>query len=140
MLTFLTVQKKRDLCDNSKSDEAEDPKKLREECSGSSEADTGDAFAEGLNDSSCRDILFNCLKELKAKVVKIYEVANSTKESQFKGEKQQEDLTSSVYYTTKKFDEYEEERKKKDEQIKCLSVSFLENKNGEIEQQINRQE
>ena len=32
--------------------------------------------------------------------------------------------------------------KKKDEQIKCLQerVSFLENKNGEIEQQVNRQE
>ena len=42
----------------------------------------------------------------------------------------------------KKFDEYEEERKKKDEQIKCLQkrVSFLEKKNGEIEQQIDRQE
>ena len=53
-----------------------------------------------------------------------------------------EDLTSSVDYITKKFDEYEEERKKKDQQIKCLQehVSFLENKNGEIEQQIDRQE
>ena len=42
----------------------------------------------------------------------------------------------------KMFDEYEEERKKKDKQIKCLQelVSFLENKNGEIEQQIDRQE
>ena len=32
--------------------------------------------------------------------------------------------------------------KKKDEQIKCFQerVSFLENKNGEIEQQIDRQQ
>ena len=40
----------------------------------------------------------------------------------------------------KKFDEYEEERKK-EEQIKCLEerLSFLGNKNGEIEQQIDTQ-
>ena len=51
-------------------------------------------------------------------------------------------MTISVDYITKKFDEYEEERKKKDKQIKCLQepVSFLENKNGETEQQIDRQE
>ena len=127
---FFNNSKKRDLSDNSKSDRAEDQKKLREECSGSSEADAGDVFAEGLNDSSCRDILFNCLKELEAKVVKICEIANSTKESQIKGEKQLEDLTSSDDYITKKCDEYEEERKKKAEQIKCLQerVSFLEKK------------
>ena len=42
----------------------------------------------------------------------------------------------------KKFDKYEEERKKKDEQIKCSQerVYFLKSKNGEIEQQIDRQE
>ena len=88
-------------------------KKMREECSGRCEANAGDVFSEGLNDSSCRDILFNCLTELEAKVVKIYEVATSTKESQIKGEKQLEDLTSSVDDITKKFDEYKEERKKR---------------------------
>ena len=40
-------------------------------------------------------------------------VANSTKESQIKGEKQLEDLTSSIDYIMEKFDEYEEERKKR---------------------------
>ena len=75
-------------------------------------------------------------------MVKIYEVENFTKENQIKGEKQLEDLASSVDYITKKFDEFEEERKKKDEQIKYLQerVSFLGNKNGKIEQQIDRQE
>ena len=63
MLTFLTIQKKKDFSDNSKNGGVEDPTKLREECSGSSEADAGDVFPEGLNDSSCRDVLFNCLKE-----------------------------------------------------------------------------
>ena len=142
MLTFLAIQKKRDLSHNSKSDGAEGPKKLREVCSGRCEASASDVFAERFNDSSCRDILFNCLKESETKVVNIYEVANTTKESQIKGEKQLEDLTSSVDYIAKKFDEYEEERKKKDEQNKCLQerVSFLGNKNGDIEQQIDRQE
>ena len=103
---------------------------MREENSGSFEADDGDVFAEGLNDLSSRYILFNCLKGLEAKVVKTYEVASNTKESQIKGEKQLEDLTSSVDYITKIFDEYGEERKKKDKQIKCLQerVFFVENK------------
>ena len=84
MLTFLAIQKKEILVIILKVTEQKTQKKLREECSGSSEADVGDVFAEGLNDSSCRDILFNYLKELEAKVVKVYEVANSTKETQIK--------------------------------------------------------
>ena len=63
-------------------------------------------------------------------MVKIYEVANSTKETQIKDEKQLADLTSSLDYITKKFDEFEEERKKKDKQTKCFQdhVPFLENR------------
>ena len=77
-------------------------------------------------------IIFNCIKGLEAKVVKLYEVARTTKESHIKGKKKLEDLKSSVDYITKKVDEYEE----KEKQIKCLQdhVSFLENKNGETEQ------
>ena len=84
IVKFFNNSKKRDLSDNSKSDAAEYPKKLREECSGSREADVGDVFSEGLNDSSCRDILFNCFNDLEAKVVKICEVANTTKEARLK--------------------------------------------------------
>ena len=54
IVNFFNNSKKRDLSDNSKSDGAEDSRKLREECSGSSEADTGNVFAKGLNDSSLR--------------------------------------------------------------------------------------
>lgn len=43
--------------DNCKSDTVEDPKKLREECSGSCKADAGHVFAERLNDSSFLNIL-----------------------------------------------------------------------------------
>lgn len=50
--------------DNSKSDRVEDPKKLREECSGSCKADAEHVFAERLNDSSFLNILFNCSKGL----------------------------------------------------------------------------
>lgn len=42
-------------------------------------------------------LIFDCLKELVTKVLKIYKVENTTKESQIKGEKQLEDLSSSVY-------------------------------------------
>ena len=70
MLTFLTIQKKIDLCNNSKGDGAKDLQKLREECSITCEANAGDVFAEGLNDSGCHDISFNCLKELEAKVAR----------------------------------------------------------------------
>ena len=112
IVNFFNNSKKRDLSDNSKSDGAEDLKKLREEYSGSSKADAGYIFAEGLNNSSCRGILFNCLKEFEAKVVKIPEVANSTKESQIKGEKQLEDLTSSADYIAKKSDERREKQER----------------------------
>ena len=111
IVNFFNNSKKRDLSDNSKSDGAEDLKKLRE-YSGSSKADAGYIFAEGLNNSSCRGILFNCLKEFEAKVVKIHEVANSTKESQIKGEKQLEDLTSSADYIAKKSDERREKQER----------------------------
>ena len=60
---------------------------MREQFSGSSEAGAADVFVEGRNDLSRRDILFNSLKELEAKLVKIYEVENSTKGDQIKGEK-----------------------------------------------------
>ena len=54
-----------------------------------------------------------------AKVVKIYEVAKTSKESKIKGEKQLEDLTSSVESIRKTFDDYKEEIKKNDGWIKC---------------------
>ena len=49
-----------------KKTEQKTPPKIRE-CSGSCEANPGDVFAEGLNDSSYRNILCNCLKELDGK-------------------------------------------------------------------------
>ena len=93
-------------------------------------------FAEGLNSWSCHILFKNCLKELEAKVVNIYKVANTTEESQIK-EENQLDLTSSVDYITKSL--MSTRTREKNKQIKCLQehVSFLENKNHKKEQQID---
>ena len=56
-------------------------KRDRAECPGSCKADTGHVFAETLKDPSFHDILFDYLKKLDIKVVKINEVADTTKES-----------------------------------------------------------
>ena len=49
-------------------------------------------------------------------------LANSNKEMQIKGEKQLNDLTSSVEFLAAKFDEIEKERKEKDELINSLQI------------------
>ena len=58
---FRSPSKKRDLSDTSKTDK--DPKKIRE-ANSASFADEGDVFNEGIDSSGCREILFNCLKNL----------------------------------------------------------------------------
>ena len=59
---FQSSSKKRDLSDTSKTDE--DPKKIRE-ASSERFADEGDVFNEGIDSWTCREILFNRLKNLK---------------------------------------------------------------------------
>ena len=75
---FRSCSKKRDLSDTSKTDE--DPKKIREADSARF-ADEGDVFSEGIDSSGCREILFNCLKNLKSKVIEICEQGNENKNS-----------------------------------------------------------
>ena len=65
---FRSSSKKRDLSDTSETDK--DLKKIREGCS-ASVADEGDVFNEGVHSSVCREILFNCLKNLEAKVMEL---------------------------------------------------------------------
>ena len=60
------------------------------------------------------------LKDLQAKMVKIFKLAQKTSESQIKGEQQLIDLTKSVKYISEQFDEYEKDRKEKEEIIKNL--------------------
>ena len=71
----------RGLSDTSKTDE--DLKKIREGCSASF-ADEGDVFNEGIHLSVCKEILFNCLKNLEAKVMELYEQGNENKGSMLK--------------------------------------------------------
>lgn len=87
--------------------------------------------------SSCRNILLNCLKKLDKKVETSFEIVNTTKESRIKGEMQLQELTNSLDHM-----KCGKKRKKKYELIKYLQelVSFLENKNGKIEQQNDWQE
>ena len=65
---FRSSSKKRDLSDTSKTDE--DPKKIRE-ASSERFADEGDVFNEGIDSWTCREILFNCLKNFEVKVMEI---------------------------------------------------------------------
>ena len=73
---FRSSSKKRGLSDTSKTDK--EPKKIRAAGSASL-ADEGDVFNEGIDSSGCREILFNCLKNLEAKVMEIYEQGNENK-------------------------------------------------------------
>ena len=136
ILFFPSSSKKRDLSDTSKIDE--DPKKIRE-ASSASFADEGDVFNEGIDSSGCREILFNCLKNLEAKVMEIYEQGNENKNMHIKGEKQLVDLAESVKFMTSKFDELEKDRKEKEKIINNLKgeVSYLSEKLGKIEQSID---
>ena len=109
--------KKRDLSDSSK--DATDPKKNKEATSSSSYSDH-DVFEEGLDSSSCRSILFDCLKNLESKVNEKFENTNTLKENQIKGEKQLTDLTETVNFLSEKFHEFEADKKLKEEIIKSL--------------------
>ena len=112
--------KKRDLSDSSK--DATDPKKNKEATSSSSYSDH-DVFEEGLDSSSCRSILFDCLKNLESKVNEISE--NTNKENQIKSENQLTDLTEAVNFLSENFHEFETDRKLKEEIIKSFRDQVL---------------
>ena len=94
-------------------------KKAKEATSSSSYSDH-DVFEEGLDSSSCRSILFDCLKNLESKVNKIFANTNTLKENQTKGEKQLTDLAETVNFLSEQFHEFEVDRKLKEEIIKRL--------------------
>ena len=94
--------KKRDLSDQSQGGD--------ERKKGSSTDDT-DVFGDGLESADCKAILFNCLKNLDGKVKEIFDLVNTTNESQIKGEQQLKCLMDSVEFISARFDEYEADRK-----------------------------
>ena len=117
----------------------DDSKKPR---NGSSESytDEADIFEESVESADCRNVLFNCLKNLEQKMNDLYVLSNSNKEVQIKGDRQLLDLTSSVEFLTPKFDELEKEIKEKDELIDSLQMGVsslkVEVKNLEKKQMI----
>ena len=133
---FRSSSKKRDLSDTSKIDE--DPKKIRE-ASSASFADEGDVFNEGIDLSGCKEILFNCLKNLEAKVMGIYEQGNENKNMHIKGENQLVELAESVKFMTSKFDELDKDRNEKEKIINNLKgeVSYLSEKLEKLEESID---
>ena len=114
---IFSTGKKRDLSDDSKEQVKDDPKKEKVSSASSCIVNHGDVFSEGLDDSSCRDILYNCLKNLQTEVK---DLASLAKDSQIKGEKKLGDMKKSVYILTQKFDCYEEDGKRKVKIIKYL--------------------
>ena len=115
-------KKKRDLSDQSQG--GDERLKVREGSSASS-TDNTDVFGDGLESADCKAILFNCLKNLEVKVKAIFDLTNTTNESQIKGEQQLKCLTDSVEFISARFDEYEADRKKKDEMINSLEEKVL---------------
>ena len=101
-----------------------------------------DVFNEGIDSPGCKEILFNCLKNLEAKVMEIYELGNENKNMHIKGEKQLIDLAESVQFITSKFDELEKDRKEKEKIINNLKgeVSYLSEKLGKMEESIDAQQ
>ena len=97
------------------------------EASSASFADEGDVFNEDIDSLGCWEILFNCLKNLEAKVMEIYEQGNENKNIHIKGEKQLVDLAESVKFMASKFDELGKDRKEKEKIINNLKgkVSYL---------------
>ena len=132
-------KKKRDLSDQSQG--GDERLKVREGSSASS-TDNTDVFGDGLESADCKAILFNCLKNLEVKVKAIFDLTNTTNESQIKGEQQLKCLTDSVEFISARFDEYEADRKKKDEMINSLEekVLGLTEKVDKLSSLVDRQE
>ena len=78
-----------------------------------STTDNCDVFEEGLELPECKEILFNCLRDLREKVTEIFNLTQDTRNMQIKGDKQLKELIRSVEVMSEKFDEYEKDRKKK---------------------------
>ena len=95
-----------------------------------------------MESADCKAILSNCLKKLKVKVKEIFDLANTTNESQIKEEQQLKCLMESVEFISTRFDEYEAERKKKDEMINSLKekVLGLTEKVDKLSSLVDRQE
>ena len=101
-----------------------------------------DVFEGALDSSTCKEILFNCLKDLDKQYKEIRGILQETKESQIKGESQLNTLTESVKFISDKFDAYEEERKENNRIIKELreNADEMSTRIKELEEKVDKQE
>ena len=139
------VSKKREL--RSKSNDGDAPKKLREDQANLSAISdvsfsNDNVFEGGLDSSTCKDILFECLKDLNNQMKELRSIFLESKESQIKGAEQLSTLTGSIKFINERFDQYEEERKEKDKFIEELKKenSNLTEHVKDLEQKVDRQE
>ena len=102
--------KKRNLSGNSNPEEQR--KKIRDGSSAST-TDNCNVFEEGMESSECKEIFFNCLRNLQEKVIEIFNLPQDARNMQLKGDNQLEELKSSVEVMSDKFDEYEKDKNKK---------------------------
>ena len=98
---------------------------MREKSQGSCSVDDSNVFDGGLDDSDCRNTLYNCLETFETRVTEIFGLGNTTNENQIKGARKLENLTDAVDFIKKKFEDYEAFRRQKDKVIKSLRGQFL---------------
>ena len=123
---YFPTSNKRVLSDQS--EDGDESKKLREGSVGSNSESNEEVFREAPElDTNPETVAENqsvedSLKDLQARMVKMFKLAQKTNKTQIKGEQQLIDLTKSVKYISEQFDEYEKDRKKKKKLLKILKV------------------
>ena len=123
---YFPTSNKRVLSDQS--EDGDESKKLREGSVGSNSESNEEVFRETPELDTNPEIVAenqsveDSLKDLQARMVKMFKLAQKTNKTQIKGEQQLIDLTKSVKYISEQFDEYEKDRKKKKKLLKILKV------------------
>ena len=125
--------KKREL--SSKSNDGDAPKKLREDQANlSATSDVSfsnkNVFEGGSDSSTCKDILFECLKDLNNQMKELRSMFLESKESQIKGAEQLSTLTESIKF----INEQKEQKVDRQEQYSrrnCLLIHGIKEKKDE---------
>lgn len=145
---YFTKKREREL--SSKSNDGEASKKLKEdepaEINTSVASDVSvcneAVFDGGLDSTTCKDILFECLKDLDRQIKEIRGFFLESKENQIKGTEQLTSLAESVKHINEVFDSYEIERTENKKTIKELQEnnSILSKQVKQLEEKADRQE
>ena len=137
---FNSSSKKGDLSDQSCN--GEEPKKMRECSLNDSTVSLDNVFPEGMKSPECLHILVNCMKNIEAKIKKIWEMNQVTQDNQIKGECQLRDFVKAIEFYNEKFDKLERDNRKKEEKTNELEEKTrkLDKKNDDLNSIIDRQE